>query len=112
MADLITSARALYNLNNLVTTSAEDTTLAALVSGCSKVIQKWCQRDFVATSYDEVYHGTGQQFLLLRQVPVISIARVAYGPTVVLKIRNTLSTNTAARVALTSTGLSLVRVAS
>ena len=45
MADLITTARAKYNLNNLATTSDENTTLAALVTVCSKAIRRFCRRD-------------------------------------------------------------------
>ncbi len=112
MADLITTARAKYNLNNLSTTAAEDTTLAALVTACSKAIKKFCGREFDTQQFDELYHGNGHGRLLLRQFPFISIARVAYAPTTVLRIKNTSSANQRATVAVTSTGLSLTRVAS
>src|SRR5262245_11346917 len=112
MSDLITTARAKYNLNNLTTTAAEDTTLAALVMACSKAIRKFCGREFDSQQFDELYHGNGHHRLLLRQFPIISVARVAYAPTTVLRIRNTSSANQRATVAVTSTGLSLTRVAS
>src|SRR5882762_5181021 len=112
MADLITTARAKYNLNNLTTTAAEDTTLAALVTACSKAIKKFCGREFDSQSFDELYHDAGHDRLLLRQFPVISIARMAYAPTTVLRIKNTSSSNQRATASVTSTGLSLTRVAS
>jgi hypothetical protein len=112
MADLITTARAKYNLNNLSTTAAEDTTLAALVTACSKAIRKYCRREFDSQPFDELYDGTGTPRLTLRQFPVISVARVAYAPTVVLRITNTSASNQRATVAVTSSGLTLVRVAS
>ena len=80
MADLITSARAKYNLNNLSTTSDEDATIAALVTACSKAIRKYCGREFDSQQFDELYSGSGHDRLLLRQFPIVSIARVAYAP--------------------------------
>jgi hypothetical protein len=112
MADLITSARAKYNLNNMTTTAAEDTTIAALVTACSKAIKKFCGREFDSQQFDELYPGNGYTRLLLRQFPVISVARVAYAPTTVLRIKNTSASNQRATAAVTSSGLSLTRVAS
>ena len=40
MSDLITSSRALDNLNNLATSSDENTTLAALITAVSRAIEK------------------------------------------------------------------------
>src|SRR4051812_38072113 len=112
MADLITTARAKYNLNNLATTGDEDTALAALVTACSKAIRGYCRREFDSQAFDELYHGDGQPRLLLRQFPLISVSRVAFGPTAVLRVTNTSSSNQRATVAVTASGLALVRVAS
>jgi hypothetical protein len=89
MADLVTRAGALYNLNNQSTTSDENNTLGALVSACSAAIEKYCRRDFVQTTYDELYSGNGDRRLFLRQFPIISIQSVRYRPVTVLKIINT-----------------------
>src|SRR5262249_897620 len=110
MADLITTARAKYNLNNLTTTAAEDTTLAAVVPACSRAIRRFCGREFDSQSFDELYHDSGHDRLLLKQFPILSIARVAYAPTTVLRVRNTSASNQRATVAVTSTGLTLTRV--
>jgi hypothetical protein len=107
MADLITSARAQYNLNNYSLSSNESTTLSALITACSKAIQKFCGRDFVQAQYDELYNGEMQLRLILRQYPVISVARVAYNPIPVLNIMNTGAANQRANVAVTSTGITL-----
>jgi hypothetical protein len=112
MADLITSARAKYNLNNLATTSNEDTTIAALVTACSKAIKRFCRREFDSQTFDELYAGTCKPALVLNQFPIISVARVAYGPTTVLTVTNTSASNQRATVQVTSTGLDLTRVAS
>lgn len=110
--DLITSARAKYNLNNATLTTAEDTTLAALITAVSRGITSFCRRDFASTSYDELYQGSDSPRLLLRHYPILSVARVAYAPAVVLRIKNNASANQRASVAVTATGLTLVRVAS
>jgi hypothetical protein len=112
MSDLITSARAKYSINQASFSGAEDTTIAALVTAVSKAIQKYCRRDFASATYDELYNGTPHDRLLLRQFPILSVQRVAYGPTPVLRIKNTSSSNQRATVSVTSTGLTLVRVAS
>ena len=112
MADLITTARALYNLDNLAATADEETTLAALVSACSRAVQVFCKREFNSQSFDELYRGVDDDKLLLRQYPIISVERVAYNPAAVLRVTNTSAANQRATAAVTSTGITLVRVAS
>jgi hypothetical protein len=111
--DLITNARALYNLNNLTPSSAENTTINALITACSRAIEKWCRRDFVQTVYDELYSGNGDRRLFLRHYPLNSVQSVRYRPSTVLKvINNDTATNQQARVQATATGFTLTRVAS
>lgn len=112
MPNLITRARAIYNLNNRSTTAAEDTTLDALIAAVSAAIERWCRRNFVSTLYDEVYDGRAHAELVLQHFPIISVERVAYDPTAVLLVQNTSATNQRATVQVTSTGLTLTRVAS
>src|SRR5256714_4958793 len=112
MSDLITSARAKYSINQSSFTAAEDTTISALVTAVSKAVRSYCRRQFDSQSFDELYSGTGNEYLLLKEYPILSVARVAYNPRTVLTIKNTSSSNQRATVAVTSTGLTLVRVAS
>jgi hypothetical protein len=105
--DLITLSRAYYSLQGV---TGQDTLLAALLTAASDAIQKWCRRDFVLTSYDELYSGNGKRELLLRQYPVSSVQSVRYRPVTVLKVTNTDPTNVQARAMVTSNGLTLVRV--
>ena len=112
MADLITSARAKYNLNNLATTTNEDATIAALVTACSKAIKRFTRREFDSQAFDELYPGTSGQALILNHIPIINVARVAYGPTTVLLVTNASSANQRATVQVTASGLDLTRVAS
>ena len=112
MSNLITRARALYNLNNLSTTATENTTLDALIAAVSAGIERWCRRYFVSTQYDEVYDGTDATELVLQHFPIISVERVAFDPTAVLLVQNTSASNQRATVQVTSTGVTLTRVAS
>ncbi|HYT92917.1 MAG TPA: hypothetical protein VEL76_29640 [Gemmataceae bacterium] len=112
MADLITSARAKYNINQASFTTDENSTIAALITACSQAIVRHCKREFVSQQYDELYNGVNDRRLTLNRFPIISVARVAYSPTTVLRIINTSASNQRATVAVTSTGLSLTRVAS
>src|SRR5437899_2630134 len=112
MANLITRARALYNLNNLSTTAAENTTLDALIAAVSATIGRWCGCTFVSTPYDEVFDGCSDPELMLEHYPILSIDRVAYAPTAVLRVQNTSASVQRATVQVTSTGLTLARVAS
>jgi hypothetical protein len=112
MANLITRARALYNLNNLATTAAENTTLDSLIAAVSAAIERWCRRTFTSTAYDEVYDGTGLVELVLDHFPLISVERVAYEPTAVVSVQNTSAGVQRATVQVAGTGLALTRVAS
>jgi hypothetical protein len=105
--DVINLTRAYQALQGV---SNQDTLLGVLITGASDAIQKWCRRDFVSTSYDELYSGNGQRQLILRQYPTISVQSVRYRPVTVLMVTNTDPTNVQARLTVTSTGLSLVRV--
>jgi hypothetical protein len=110
--DLITLARAKQNIQ-AITDSSQDTLLQTLITACSDAVEKYCRRRFVSTAFDELYDGTGDRRLLLRQYPIQSVQAVRYRPVTVLKvINNDAVTNQQARVSVTSTGLTLVRVAS
>src|SRR5437763_12416642 len=112
VTDLITLARAKQNLPSITDTS-QDANLSTLITAASRAIGRYCRRDFVSTAYDELYNGTGECRLILRQYPVQSVQSVRYRPVTVLKITNTDgATNQQARVSVTATGLALVRVAS
>jgi hypothetical protein len=107
--DLITLDRAKVVIAS-ITDASQDGLLTALITAVSDAIQKYCKRDFVSASYDEPYSGNGQRQLLLRQYPLISVQSVRYRPVTVIKITNTIAANVQARVTVTSTGLTLVRV--
>jgi hypothetical protein len=87
--------------------------LNALIDNASRAVQRYCRRDFLTTTYDELYDGTDEPVLLLRQYPVLSVQSVRTGLVPVLQIQNANTTqNQQARVSVTSSGLTLKRVAS
>jgi hypothetical protein len=108
--DLITSARALQNIQGYSSTGSLDSLVATLVTAVSEAIEKYCGRRFVSRAFDELYNGTGDRRLLLRQYPLQAVTSVRYRPVTVLKITNTDPTNVQARVAVTSLGLVLTRL--
>jgi hypothetical protein len=109
--NLIALERARLNCSGAV--SSDDRTIDALIAACSDAIVKWCRRDFFPRSYDELYNGTGDRRLMLRQYPILTIDSVRYRPVTVLKvINNDQATNQQARVIVTRDGIELVRVAS
>ena len=112
MSNLITRARAIYNLNNRATTSDENTTLDALIAAVTRAIENYCGRTFSVTSFDELYPGSFRRELVLRNSPLASVERVAYAPSAVLSVTNTSASNQRATVKATATGVELIRVAS
>src|SRR5712692_6958043 len=110
MIDLIDLDRARQNIPTSQNT--DEPVISTLITGASRACRKYCRRDFTQTTYDELYSGTGDRRLFLRQFPLISVDSVRYRPVTVLKIINNLENTPQARVSVTSTGLKLVRVTS
>ena len=111
--DLVTRERALRNLASLTSpTAAEYLAIDTMIRVASNAIEKYCQRSFGAQQKDELYNGTDSHRMTLRDFPIISVDRIAYGPTGVLRITNTSSSNQRATVKVTSTGITLTHVAS
>jgi hypothetical protein len=110
--DLITLARAKQAIL-AITDTTYDALLQTLITAVSDAIEKYCCRDFYVRSYDELYSGNGDRRLLLREYPIQSIQSVRYRPVTVLKvINNDMGLIQQARVTVSSTGLTLVSVAS
>lgn len=109
--NLCSRERAKYNLPSA--TPADDRTIDALIGAVSAAIQKHCRRTLALSRFDEVLDGTLDDRLLLREYPIQAIESVRHSPQPVLEVINTqTSANQQARVAVTSSGLELVRVAS
>lgn len=129
MADLITLSRALYALPSDIST-ADQATVPTLITAASRACERWCNRTFAATDYDVLrtpspapQFSAQADMVVLEQLPLNSVARVSGGRTAAILIANTAtSTNQRAtaqvamtgdpEIQLTSTGLTLIRVAS
>lgn len=90
--------------------SADIGVMSAIVNGVSSFVEKYCNRTFGVTSYDELYHGTGDVNLLLNAYPVVAIDRVLYNPINVFQIRMTDQAASRATFALSATALTLTKV--
>ncbi|CAN5484048.1 hypothetical protein BH10PLA2_BH10PLA2_17560 [soil metagenome] len=90
MSDLITNARARLALPtaNATPGGPDDNTINALISACSKQIEKYCRRTFGSTAHDELYSGTANRLLMLRHFPILSVQSVRCRPSSVLRLRN------------------------
>jgi hypothetical protein len=111
--NLISLERALYNLPNAPTDATTQRIIDAMIGAASEAIAKYCKRDFILRSYDELYNGNGDRRLLLRQYPIVSVESCRYRPVTVMYVQNTnQALNQQARVQVTSTGIQCWRMAS
>ena len=85
--DLITNARARVALPSAQGGgTADDTAINTLITACSRAIMRYCKRNFVSDSYDELYSGRAERALHLRNYPLQSVQSVRYRPVTVMKI--------------------------
>lgn len=57
---------------------SQDKLLERLINSASNMVSNYCNRKFIADTYDEFYQGTGRQKLVLKQFPVNFISSVKY----------------------------------
>ena len=108
--DLINLDRARQNIPSSVNT--DEPVISTLITAASKAVEKFCRREFVQETYDELYNGTGDRRLLLRRYPLLSVQACRYRPVTVLKVINSLANTPIARVTVTSTGITCQRTTS
>ena len=107
---LITLARAKQAFS--VAPTDQDALLNKLIGAATAAIRQHCNRDFTSATFDELYDGPGGFTLLLNQFPIIDVVRIAACPDAVLSVQNSDDgTNSRASVRVTSTGVTLTRVA-
>lgn len=62
-----------------ITDDSSDALLARLITSASRVILNYCNRQgFAAREYDDIYNGYGQNFMVLRQWPVIKLNELQF----------------------------------
>lgn len=110
--DLIDEARARVALPSAKAAGADDTAIGYLITACSRAIERYCRRKFTSDTYDELYTGTGQIVLALRNYPIQSVQSLRYREQVVMTVKNTSASVQQARVEILSSGIRLVSVAS
>lgn len=63
-----------------VTSTDDDTWLAAVIAQASAAVESFCDRVFAVETVDETLPGDGTPFLILSRAPVTALTSVKYGP--------------------------------
>jgi hypothetical protein len=104
--DLLTTVER-FKLYMGITTSDNDTLIGQLISRSTNAIQKFCNRDFVETTYRDFYDGDGQSELVLSNFPVIAVTLLGIGREDAFGIQNTSSDAYNAQVSITESDMTL-----
>ncbi len=91
-----------------ITGSDDDTLIGLLVARATNAIQKFCNRDFVLTTYREFYDGDLGFELTLHNFPVTNVAMLGVGREDAFMIKNTSADAYNAYVSVTDTKIKLV----
>lgn len=78
------------------------------INAASDEIETWCSRTFASTTYTQLVSGRGTPKLRLRQIPIVSIARVAIGARVAFTVQNSSTDAQDATIKNDGTNLTLV----
>src|SRR5262245_23885195 len=106
MSDLIALARAKQGVSDVPT--ADEPIVEAPIDAASEAITLYCRRVFALTSWDEITSGRCDGILALKQLPIVSVSRIAVADQPALRVVNeNASTNQRASVRVMSTGLVL-----
>jgi len=90
MADLITCADvAKYNPKISIANTTVKAAVQSLITQVSAGVEKWCDRTFAATTYQQWYDGTGTRFLKLDQYPVTRLYQVSCGTQDIIRLSYT-----------------------
>ena len=91
MGDLITLSRALTGVQGI--TPAQQAQIPALISAAADAAERFCNRKFLVSSYDEMYNGDSTGAFILRNFPVVSVERISAGLQTALMISNSNTSN-------------------
>lgn len=69
--------------------TADNGTMQDIVNAASDTIERYCNRVFAATAYDELIDGTGDCNIFVNNFPIIQIDRIAWNTANVIQVRNT-----------------------
>lgn len=71
----------------------DDTGLVSTVlTHCDKFVKSYCNREFESGSYTEIHDG-GKSHIFVKEFPIISISRIAYGVDAAFSVNNTNETS-------------------
>jgi len=96
-----------------ISSTTYDTVLTSKLSAASRFIESYCDRLFLSETRTDYCNGRGTDWLQLRLFPITAVTRIATCPETVMLIRNSDAvTNQRANAFVSSTNLTLTRVAS
>lgn len=76
---LITTSSAFLNeLGYGTLPSADQAEIQALIEAASQLIEKFCGRNFAAQDYVELQNGSGQDFLIVENPPILSLSSIKF----------------------------------
>lgn len=91
-----------------ITSYDYDLELEYLRLAIESAVQRYCQKDFESTTYtNELYDGTGSEYLQLYKSPIISISRVSIDREEAIKIKNVATDATSATILVDDSGITL-----
>lgn len=90
--------------------SDDDTLIGNLVTRAQKAIETYTGRLFDSATYREWHNGSRDEWILLKNWPVTSVGRVAYGSATGLSVTGSTATDLRATVEVQDAGLYLLRV--
>lgn len=79
MPDLIENTDPLlHDLDYANRSAGEQAQIDALITVCSELIEKYCNRIFALTTYiEEKYNGSGENYLFIKNPPIVSITEIS-----------------------------------
>jgi hypothetical protein len=95
-----------------VTASTDDTLIETLINNVSDQIERWCDRKFVASDFEEFIDARATRTLAVANPPIVSVDLVAFGARDAITVGSTDTTDLQATVAIEDTQARLYRVAS
>ncbi len=78
MALIESSSPLLHRLDYASLDNPEQEVIDALIEVASELIEKYCERTFARATYTEIINGSGDQYIILRNLPIESITSVKF----------------------------------
>jgi hypothetical protein len=78
MGLILSSSPLLHRLDYANLDNDEQEVIDALIEVASELIEKYCERTFARATFTEVINGSGDEYIILRNIPIESITSIAF----------------------------------